>query len=319
MASQVWCPMSRVNGGDVRGFVWLAAVGGVAMAAETVRSTTWLRVRRLDVALPGLPSEWVGVRIAHLSDFHIGARGTSRRVLRRARTAALRFRPDIVALTGDYFDHGRIVADDGLLSGWPDGASVFAVLGNHDFRGSSDAPQHVVDALHRGGARVLRNEAVGVPLRGRTAWVVGVDDPFTRRSREAEAFATVPESDDALLFLAHSPSIDDTTPLGRARIMLCGHTHGGQVRLLPSGRIPLVRLVRRLLGTPPRREPSVYRGAHWLRGMLVVVSDGLGVSRLPLRWRTRPEVVLIELCRIQVSGPPCDTASRYVTRRTGRV
>jgi predicted MPP superfamily phosphohydrolase len=143
--------------------------------------------------------------------------------------------------------------------------------------------------------------------------VVGVEDPFTFRADERLAFQQLPPDAEALLFLSHSPAGVDELPVSRARVSLSGHTHGGQLRLLPSGRTPGVGLLRRLLGAGPRRESTLYRGRHWRRGTLLIISDGLGMSQLPGRFRTRPTVLLLELERAPVSGVGCDDATRYVT------
>jgi predicted MPP superfamily phosphohydrolase len=277
-------------------------------------ATRWLEVVQLRIELPDLPERWTGVRIAHLSDFHVGANGTSMVMMADVKRAVARFEPDVVALTGDYYDQGVPIGSNDLFANWPTGAQIFAVLGNHDFRGSGKQLAAVIAELEAGGAVVLRNEARAFSLRGATAWVVGVDDPFTWRADETRAFAMLPSTAPALLMLAHSPAAISAIPVGRVGLMLAGHTHGGQVRVLTSGRIPFVRVIRRLRGTPPRRESSAFRGMHWPRGALVVISNGLGVTKLPLRVRTRPQLILIELAPAASDGLACDDAKRYVHR-----
>jgi hypothetical protein len=186
----------------VRRIVTIAGIAcGLLLACLTGYSTRRLRVLRLRVSLPGLPNRLRGLRVAHLSDFHAGARGTPLSMLMNARNEALTFRPDIVALTGDFYDNGKQVAVDGLWSGWPKGTSVVAVLGNHDFRGGHDALGSLVHELESGGVRVLRNTAERFDLRGNPQWIVGVDDPFTWRADDTAAFGALPDHEDALLFL----------------------------------------------------------------------------------------------------------------------
>jgi predicted MPP superfamily phosphohydrolase len=273
----------------------------------------WLRVIKLRVGVPGLPEEWNGLRVAHLSDFHAGGRGVSTALLWRAREHALAFEPDVIALTGDFYDDGEPVNTGGLWSDWPGNTAVLAVLGNHDYRAGEANLRLLLSELIESGVRVLRNDAAQIDLRGRKAWVVGVDDPYTFRADEAAAFAALPAGEEALLYLAHSPSVISTLPVGRARLILSGHTHGGQIRLLPSGRVPFIGLLRRLVDTGPRREAAHFRGYHWRRGALLLISDGLGLSQLPVRFRTRPQVLLIELVPAPLDGPGCDEATRFVT------
>lgn len=277
----------------------------------------WLHVIRLRAALPGLPKEWEGVRIAQLSDFHAGGWGVPLRSLRHARQVAEQFRPDLIALTGDYWDDGRPTETDGLFAGWPSGVPVVGVLGNHDDRDGPTSFARLLAELDEGGVRLLRNEALRIELRGRPAWVVGVDDPHSWQADEERAFAALPPGEEALLYLAHSPAAAATLEPGRARLMLSGHTHGGQFRLAPSGRIPAVKLVRRLKGGPERRDPELHRGWHWVNGAVLVISNGLGVSQVPGRFRARPQVILIELARAPLDGPPCDDVARYVSELHG--
>ena len=273
-----------------------------------------VEVVRLRVGLPELPPEWNGVRIAHLTDFHAGGRGVSLEMLRHARTVAEGFRPDVLALTGDFYHGGRRVDAGGLFTGWPQDVLVVAVLGNHDDRGGDEHVRALVGELRTAGVHVLRKESIAVTLRGRKAWVVGVDDPHAWKMDDDRAFRAVPDAEDALLYLAHSPAAASTMPVGRARLLLSGHTHGGQIRILPSGRIPFVAWIRRMTGAPARNDPPFFRGVHWFRGAVVVISNGLGVSQAPVRFLANRQVVLIELARADAYGPPCDDVARYVTR-----
>jgi predicted MPP superfamily phosphohydrolase len=289
-----------------------ALVAGLLAYMQRI-APTWLEVVRLRVALPGLPGELAGVRVAHLSDFHAGG-AIPLEMLQRAKAIALADRPDIVALTGDFYDEG-VPSDAGeLFTAWPDGLLVVAVLGNHDHRASPQDLESLTRDLYTAGVQLLDNRAIEIDLRGSPAWIVGVDDPYSLKIDEAQAFRSLPPAADALLYLAHSPVAVKTLPVGRARLMLSGHTHGGQVRLFPDGRVPFVTVLRRLRGNPQRPDPDVHRGVHWRRGAVLVISNGLGLSKLPWRFRTRPQVILIELAQAGADGPVCDEASRYVQR-----
>ena len=290
----------------------VALAGGVTAYMMRI-APRWLEVVRLRIALPELPDKWVGVRIAHLSDFHAGG-SIPLDLLQRAKSIALANAPDIVALTGDFFDAGQRGDAGDLFTAWPTRLPVFAVLGNHDHRASDADRALLVNELQAAGVSVLGNRTVQLDLRGYPAWIVGVDDPFSWMMDEQQAFGELPASAEALLYLAHSPVAAKTMPVGRVRLMLSGHTHGGQVRLAPDGRVPFVTLARRLRGTPMRPDPDVHRGVHWRRGAVLVISNGLGLSKLPWRFRTRPQVILIELERADATGLACDDAQRYVRR-----
>lgn len=260
-----------------------------------------------------LETEWQGLRIAHLSDFHVGGPGTDIATLREALRVSRQFRPDVVALTGDYFDEEAKRYDWSLFDSLPADIPIVAVIGNHDHRHGSQYLQKLESELNRRGVEILQNSTLAVELNGRKAWIAGVDDPHSRRDDLREALDIIPPDADApLLLLSHSPSIVNDLGPGEARIVLAGHTHGGQIRLTPSGRIPLIQMVRRLKGLRPQPPLPLARGYHWWRGAIVIISDGLGLSTIPLRFRTRPQVVLIELDAAPADGPPCDDIDRYV-------
>ncbi len=238
----------------------------------------------------------------------------SLRHLHKAREVALKFEPDIIALTGDYYDSGKETPPNGLYETWPAGVPVFAVMGNHDRRGRPGTLERIRAEQKRAGVIVLENAACKFQLRGEEAWAVGVDDAYTFHADVERAFCQLPDDAVALLFLSHSPVTIQDLPTGRAMLMLSGHTHGGQIRVLPSGRMPLTNWIRKLRGSDPRPEGPVYRGWHWMRGAVLVISDGLGISTLPMRFLTRPHLILIELDRAERdSNLPCDDVNRYVT------
>ena len=299
----------------VRGAIAILSLFTAAAIAvySTLIATHWLRVSRLQIGLPALPEEWRGLRIALLTDFHAGGRRVSLDMLYRAKQLALLNNPDLVVLGGDYFDEGAYRPIGGLYTDWPPELPVVAVIGNHDYRGEPGELPCFLEDLDQAGVRVLRNESVGVDLRGRWAWIAGVDDPHTRRDDVDQALSGVPDGEPALALIAHSPTSVVNLPVAGARLMLAGHTHGGQVRLQPSGRIPFVNQVRRLKGLRPQPPLPYIRGWHWHTGTVVVISDGLGQSTIGARFRTRPEVVLIELADARATGPACDDVRRYVT------
>lgn len=299
-----------------RSAVALAALAGSVIAAALVYTMRiaphWLRVTRLNVRVPALPEELDGLRVSHLSDFHMGAPGMKTGHLHHARRIALDFDPDIVALTGDFYDMGTDVDSEGLFANWPEGLPVWAVLGNHDRRVEGSLERTILE-LKAAGVQVLVNESRPVTLRGRQVWISGIDDAHTFSADVERTFCSLPDGETALLVLSHAPApITDMQP-GMGRMMLAGHTHGGQVRLLPSGAVPFVDLIRKVRGAVPRPDGPVYRGWHWINGTILIVSEGLGISTLPVRFRTRPQLILIELQRApEHAERACDDVHRYV-------
>jgi predicted MPP superfamily phosphohydrolase len=162
---------------------------------------------------------------------------------------------------------------------------IIGVLGNHDCI-------EFVDQLKRDGIAFLINDARAIERNGERIWFVGVDDPHYFKCHDLEAaFAGVP-SDAFSIFLAHSNEIYREASLHSPQLYLCGHTHAGQICL------PLIGPVF----THSRAPRRLVRGP-WLQGkMMGFTSSGVGVSGVPLRFRSNGEVLLITLKRGDRSG-----------------
>ncbi|MCA9676349.1 MAG: metallophosphoesterase [Kofleriaceae bacterium] len=180
-----------------------------------------------DVHIPGLDPRHDGLRIAHLSDVHVG-RFTPRAHVRAAVEVANAARPDVVVMTGDYVSWSRqeIPMAEEQLAGLR-ARRVLAVLGNHDYFTSG---RFVTAALERNGYEVLKNRHSVVDVDGAPLSVIGIDDPITRHDDTDAAFAGVGRAGTRVV-LTHYPS-DAGELAGRgADLVLSGHTHGGQINV----------------------------------------------------------------------------------------
>jgi predicted MPP superfamily phosphohydrolase len=236
-----------------------------------------VRLRRLELALPGLPAELDGLRIVHLSDFHLGVPSRGRHAVERAIDWTAELDPDLICITGDLVSRGK--GESGLnelLARLP--SDPYVVLGNHDFAISRDPFSEPVrlGELERG--RLLFDESVRVG----DLEIAGVD-PRTWLSRRRSGF---PESDAPLrILLCHFPKALDTVPDGRWHLILAGHLHAGQI-VLPYG------FGRLLLAHPSARYPN---GVYRRGGTTMHVSPGLGTTFVPFRFFARPEATELTL------------------------
>jgi hypothetical protein len=229
-----------------------------------------------------------GLRVAHLTDLHVGA-VTPLRVLSAAVALANAEEPDLVLLTGDFVCHGRgYLADlEGLIRGFR--APVIAVLGNHDhWSGAAD----VRAALERAGAEVLVNRSTTITLRRQPLQVVGLDDAFTGHARRDEAVRGM-RRDLPTIGLSHIGEEADGLWAEGVPLVLAGHTHAGQVNVgrvhdLLVGKLGGHRYVHGLYGARARGAAP---------GGAVYVGAGLGASFIPLRVgeRAQREVTIFEL------------------------
>jgi len=186
-----------------------------------------VELRELTLHVPSWPERWEGVRIAHLSDFHLGELMPIDRALSLVERVS-KARPDLLACTGDVVDldwHGA----EPLLQAMgdvPASLGRYLVLGNHDLL---DDPASLARAAVRSGLRVLHDavERVGDDDGG-SFRVGGIDWGRTRREL-AKRVSALPERPD--LLLSHNPKAFPAAARLGVPLMLAGHTHGGQVAL----------------------------------------------------------------------------------------
>jgi hypothetical protein len=243
------------------------------------------------------PKEMPSLRIAVLTDIH-----ASDPWMPAARISAIvertnMLKADVIVLLGDYVAAMRRygttdipiadwTAELGRLSA-PLG--VYAVLGNHDWWTD---PEGVRGGLEREGIRVLENDALKLDVHGDPVWLGGLGDQLALRRKgslrgvdDLPATLAPANGDDApYILLAHEPDIFVRVP-DRVTLTLAGHTHGGQVNLPIIGR-PII----------PSRYGQRFAYGHIVEdGRHLLVSSGLGLSGLPVRFMVPPEIALVTL------------------------
>jgi predicted MPP superfamily phosphohydrolase len=242
----------------------------------------WVRLRRLDVRLPRLPPELDGLRIIHLSDFHLGFPSRGTQAVERAVAWTAERRPDLVLISGDLLARPRAEPKlRELLDRLP---SSFAVLGNHDFALSRDPFSKPAELSELGSTVLLEDDAWTVELRSKRVQIVGVDPRSYRRGRSQPARLADPAADLRIL-LCHFPNVIDKLPAGVFDLVLAGHLHAGQVTI-PYGRGKL-----RLAHLRWTYAEGLYRRP----GGVLHVSPGLGTTFVPFRLFARPEATELVL------------------------
>ena len=127
----------------------------------------------LDVRLAGLPPELDGLRVAHLSDFHLGLPSRGVGAVERAIDWVAERQPDLVCVTGDLLS--RPSAERQLLSLLAKLPHPYVVLGNHDHAISRDPFSRSVELDRLEHGTILRDESVDVETRGQRVELAGVD------------------------------------------------------------------------------------------------------------------------------------------------
>jgi uncharacterized protein len=235
-----------------------------------------VRLEELPVGLPGLADELVGLRIAHLSDFHLGIPSPGERAVVRASEWVAERGPDLVLVTGDLL--ARPAGEERLRALIEQLPPVYAVLGNHDYADSRDPFSKPVGEVDLGSGTLLADESVTLELRGRRVQLVGVD-PRAYMRREARPWELTDPDADLRILLCHFPRVVDVLPEGSFDLVLSGHMHDGQI-CLPYGR-GKVRIAH------PRAPYN--HGLYHRPGAVLHVSSGLGTTFVPFRFCARPE------------------------------
>ena len=240
----------------------------------------WLRRRVLDVDIPGLPAELEGIRIAHLSDFHLGPPSRGRVATERAVAWVAERQPDLVCITGDLVSHPRGVPL--LVRLLLQLERPLVVLGNHDVAVTRDPFSRAaeLDGL-RGVALLLRDEAVLVEHAGQRIQVIGADAESYPSGR-SRPWELADKTADLRILLCHFPAIERRLPEGAFHLVLAGHLHAGQIA------IPLPTRRRRLTLAHPRQR--FVAGLYPVAGGTMHVSPGTGTTFVPFRFFARPEV-----------------------------
>lgn len=262
----------------------LVAVAVVAAAALAwgLFEAQWVELLERDAPVRGLAPELDGLRILHISDFHVGTVSLNGRTLRKAVDWASVRDLDLVAVTGDLVSRRRgvptLMRELGRLR---PRHGTYAVLGNHDVASTRDPFSHPADLSDVEAAVLLEQEAVVMDVRGRRVQVAGGDP---RRHRERHGSLADREADLRLL-LVHFPDPVQTLAPGEFDLILAGHLHGGQICLpTPRGKVRLEHLRARY-----------WEGLFQLPQGTLHVSRGLGTSFVPFRFLARPEATILTL------------------------
>jgi uncharacterized protein len=244
----------------------------------------WLRTRVVAVPVDGLPEALDGLRVGHLSDFHLGAPfSLGNRASARAVEWVAARRPDLVCVTGDLVSHPR--GERRLRELLARLERPFVVLGNHDVAVTRDPFSRAAELRDLEQTLLLRDSAETVDVRGERASVVGVD-PEAYRARRSRPEELVDSTAGLRLLLCHFPSVVDRIPAGAFHLVLSGHLHAGQICL------PLSRRRRLTFAHPKARFVA---GVYRTPSTTMHVSPGTGTTFVPFRFFARPEATELVL------------------------
>lgn len=273
------------------------------------RSAGELEVRRYAVEVKDLPTELEGLRIAQLSDVHLGIFVSLEKVDEMLAMAEQEL-PDMLVITGDFIDavnwtEEAVEKVDRLAGRLAYGA--YFCWGNHEYLRDK---ARIERAFHASSVRVLTNRAELVKDAPRPFWLIGVDYPWARdlQTNEASRVRMVKEAMDGVpndavkILLAHHSDFIAEGIANRIDLTLTGHTHGGQFAFGQTALLPVrYRYMRGFYdadgamgmvgGGSAEKIAAVGSGQP-----LGYVNAGAG-SWFPMRFGCPPEITIFTLVR----------------------
>ncbi len=239
-----------------------------------------------------IPKEFDGFKVMHVSDLHNTYFGKNNiNLLGKIKSA----HPDIIVITGDIIDRRRYhpqVAIEFLQEAVKI-APTYYVTGNHE------AWSHKFDKLEpqilKCKVKILNNEFASIQKDGQTLEIVGLSDPGfltcghhqpTDTSVMQKYLETLQGNHNFKLMLCHRPELFEIYAKYNIDLTLTGHAHGGQVRL---------PFIGGLYSPGQGVFPKYTKGEYKKGDSTMIVSRGLGNSRMPIRLFNRPEIVSITL------------------------
>ncbi len=258
-----------------------------SVAAAAVIDAFWFEKNCIDwkkFSWQKTPDASMPVTFVQVSDLHLNAMSDT---LKDAAGRINGTKPDLLFFTGDAIDRKEHVSLLSEFLGHLDaGIPKVAILGNWEYWGDVDlkALERTYQA-HNG--RLLVNSSEAYNIRGKTVLVTGFDDLIGNHPDPKQAFAAY-RPNDYHVVLNHCPQyrdvmIENITQWPVIDMVLCGHTHGGQINVL--GLIPVI---------PPgsgRYVEGWYKEAH----PYMYVSRGIGTSGVPVRFGSRAEIAMFQV------------------------
>jgi len=271
----------------LRAAVFVVALVAISLAVYASIEARFVHVTRDDLVSERVPEQFDGAKVVFLADIHAGrflGKNGMRELVKKVNAED----PDVIVLGGDYVGGKANGARTfyGAASGFRARIGKVAVLGNHDVWEGADEARAGLDSA---GFTLLENGSQRLEYLESHITIAGVDDLYTGKPDVARASSAIPDDEFAVL-VSHNPDVFATQLEHSPRtwdLALAGHTHGGQLTALGYAALFV-----------PSKYGQRYR-TGWIREQStpILVTKGVGVVTLPLRFFAEPEVHVITLKR----------------------
>jgi len=249
----------------------LLIVYGAFIAPHRIQVTTFKQ------SLVSNPISWS--RLVLISDIHAGSWQTKKTIAKIADQLS-KLEPDILVFCGDFVicNSDDISLTESIVKIKSVCGNYF-VLGNHDYL---DNPQAICDQLTAWGCKDITNSSLTIRVHGTEIRLAGIDDVDFGTPR---LLSKILNDQAPHITLAHNPDAAMDMHQGQTDLLLCGHTHGGQIRL------PIIGS----LFVPSHLGRRADQGLKKINGIPTIISKGLGQVGIHVRFFCRPEIVVVEL------------------------
>ena len=244
----------------------------------------WIEVVSIELAIPQLEREFDQFKIVQISDLHANKYMPDKRLTKIIKLVNQQ-QADAIAITGDLITKGSNFNATKLshqLSQLKSKSGTLAVFGNHDHWHSKIGLLQQV--LVQSQVNVLNNQVYLVERNHHQLAFAGLDDPYWGQPDLPKTIAQLPDRTTAIL-LVHEPDyIEKSAATHKFALQLSGHSHGGQIKL-PFFE-PLVL---------PYGGEKFFAGLNQVEDTITYTNRGLGMTNLPLRFGSRPEITVFTL------------------------
>ena len=253
------------------------------------REATAYEITQTEIPLKGLSKP---IKLLHLSDFHASKYVSFSQLKEAVAKARESVQPDLICLTGDYMTTDFPDKDDfhKALSPLSKLAPTYAIIGNHDFtqttRGSVTF-SNMIQLLQSCGFDVMFNESRALDINGQPLQLTGLGDIWSGTCRPQQTLNKLEDGAIARpprIVLSHNPDSKKNLKSYDWDLMLCGHTHGGQLK------IPFTN-IRPIL---PLADPTFVEGLYTWDDRQIFITRGIG-NQHGMRFNCRPEISVLNL------------------------
>ncbi len=257
----------------------------------------WIEITRKKILIPGLKNK-VSIKLLHLSDLHFSS-AVSLEDIDFALREGFSQNPDACVITGDFIteqiSESEMKEYSQLLAKYAQAIPIFASLGNHDGgewaekNGGFKNTRAIEYLLKKSGIKLLHNQRESIYIKGQALSIAGVGDLWSKTCKPNQClpgkFSRT--SSGPSILLCHNPDAKSLLKDFKWDLMLCGHTHGGQLKIPFLNWTPFA----------PVNDRSMVEGLHKWNGRQIYITRGVG-NLLGLRFNCRPEVSLLELASV---------------------